>query len=480
MSTILIVPLAIAALSMGPCGLCDTHYVSRQGSDEPPYLTPQTAARRIQSALEAASAGDTVSVAPGDYAESLSMRSNVNLVGSGAAETRLWGSISAGTDSEIRGLGVAQDCLEEDPAYQPVAVLGPRAGGMILADCSIRGTFERAVEGRAEGGFTLLMNCRIEGSRPGETLWVSAQHTLSGHLCAVEGCVLDAAGVIAAGAIHLRVWRSRFTGTAGPAVSVQGASTMVLGCWLDRCNTGLSVDGFTRVTVESTALTRNADCGLWCGDGAQIDLSNCTISGNARGVVQVGQSEVEARSCIIWGNTEDIALWPPEPVFDAQYCDLGGGTSWPDWRANIDADPGFMGPAAGNYRLRSDSPCTDAGHPWSETLYDAYDLDGMPRVAYGGKEGYHRADMGAYEYYINRLSPGPEPAQLTLTWSSWEFRMYSIFYSHDLLTWHVAEDALPAGPGLLVLTTSWTDDGSKTGVPPSLVPRRFYRVLENP
>ncbi len=29
-------------------------------------------------------------------------------------------------------------------------------------------------------------------------------------------------------------------------------------------------------------------------------------------------------------------------------------------------------------------------------------------------------------------------------------------------------------------TTSWTDDGSLTGVPPLLAPRRFYRLLENP
>lgn len=28
--------------------------------------------------------------------------------------------------------------------------------------------------------------------------------------------------------------------------------------------------------------------------------------------------------------------------------------------------------------------------------------------------------------------------------------------------------------------TSWIDDGSKTGVPPSLVPRRFYRIFGNP
>ena len=88
--------------------------------------------------------------------------------------------------------------------------------------------------------------------------------------------------------------------------------------------------------------------------------------------------------------------------------------------------------------------------------------------------------MGAYEYYINRLSPGPEPEQLTLTWSSRELRTYTILCSDDLLTWHLAVGALPAGEGLLVLTTSWTDDGSLTGILPLLAPKRFYRVLENP
>jgi len=45
-----------------------THYVSQTSpSPTPPYLSPQTAAHNIQDAVDVASDGDTVLVAPGDY-----------------------------------------------------------------------------------------------------------------------------------------------------------------------------------------------------------------------------------------------------------------------------------------------------------------------------------------------------------------------------------------------------------------------------
>ncbi len=98
----------------------------------------------------------------------------------------------------------------------------------------------------------------------------------------------------------------------------------------------------------------------------------------------------------------------------------------------------------------------------------------MHRIMFGGKS--LTVDMGAYEFYINALSPGPEPHLTTFTWSSLADKSYSIFYTDDLLTWHLAiEDFLSAGD----TTTSWIDDGSLTGIAPQLVPRRFYRTLEN-
>jgi hypothetical protein len=86
-------------------------------------------------------------------------------------------------------------------------------------------------------------------------------------------------------------------------------------------------------------------------------------------------------------------------------------------------------------------------------------MAGMHRIMFGGKS--LTVDMGAYEFYINALTPGPSPDQTTFTWSSLADKTYSVFYSGNT-------------------TTSWIDDGSQTGAPPGLVPRRFYRLLENP
>lgn len=85
--------------------------------------------------------------------------------------------------------------------------------------------------------------------------------------------------------------------------------------------------------------------------------------------------------------------------------------------------------------------------------------------------------MGAYEFYINQADPVPGADEVLFTWSSLADRTYSIFHSDDLLTWYLVIDNFPSAGNE---TTSWTDDGSKTGVPPSFALLRFYRVLENP
>lgn len=127
----------------------------------------------------------------------------------------------------------------------------------------------------------------------------------------------------------------------------------------------------------------------------------------------------------------------------------------------------------GDFRLSPDSPCIDAGS--NDADLPETDIAGMHRIMFGGKS--LAVDMGAYEFYINRVEPAPGTNQTIFTWSSLPGKTYSIFYTEDLLTWDPAAENFPSSGNQ---TTSWTDDGSLTGLRPSLVPRRFYRTLENP
>src|SRR6185503_7871119 len=78
---------------------------------------------------------------------------------------------------------------------------------------------------------------------------------------------------------------------------------------------------------------------------------------------------------------------------------------------NITNAPLFVNFAAGNYRLRPDSPCIDAGTNLSASITN--DLDGRPRPLDGNGDGLAAFDMGAYEYRTPLLvwqdSPNPTP-----------------------------------------------------------------------
>jgi hypothetical protein len=202
-------------------------------------------------------------------------------------------------------------------------------------------------------------------------------------------------------------------------------------------------------------IVNNTIVGNWAGEGAELMWCDGTITNN-----------------IVWGNESGPLGYPDfrgssEPTYCCTDRWTGGG------EGNISDDPRFLDAENGDFRLRADSPCIDAGY--NDPDLPEFDIAGMPRIMFGGKS--LTVDMGAYEFYINQLTPGPEPHQTTFTWSSLADKTYSIFYTDDLFNWHLATANFPSSGNT---TTFWTDDGSLTGVPPLLAPRRFYRLLENP
>jgi len=169
---------------------------------------------------------------------------------------------------------------------------------------------------------------------------------------------------------------------------------------------------------------------------------------------------------VFWQNSPDFESRVAVPV---SHSLVPGG--YPG-EGNVDADPMFIAADNGDFRLLPSSPCIDGGDNMAPNLPDT-DIAGMHRIMFGGKS--LTVDIGAYEFYINKVDPVRGTGEAIFTWSSLADKTYSIFYTDDLLTWHLVVESFPSSGKQ---STSWTDDGSLTGVPPFLAPRRFYRLRE--
>jgi len=134
--------------------------------------------------------------------------------------------------------------------------------------------------------------------------------------------------------------------------------------------------------------------GVWVGDGNTGILQNCTIVSNTTGGKGGGlfgtNANCRATNCIVYFNqaagdgnnyTNDLG------ILSLTYsC----ATPLPAGTGNSANNPLFVNAGNGNYRLRQDSPCINAGlnESW---MTNAFDLDGRARIRYG------TVDMGAYE-----------------------------------------------------------------------------------
>ncbi len=127
-------------------------------------------------------------------------------------------------------------------------------------------------------------------------------------------------------------------------------------------------------------------------------MINCTVTENHANYYGGGMvfsyedgAESSAYNCIIWGNT---ALWA-EVNYD-ENTQVEYSCTYPlppEDEENIARAPKFVDPANGDFRLRADSPCLDAGN--NEILEEfgeiETDLAGNPRISNDA------VDMGAYE-----------------------------------------------------------------------------------
>ncbi len=135
-------------------------------------------------------------------------------------------------------------------------------------------------------------------------------------------------------------------------------------------------------------------------------LVNCTFSGNAAGVGGGGVNgsfgaAPTVTNCILWGNSPNEIGTQGGSTTTVLYSDIQGGLTG---TGNIDADPLFVDPDNGDYRLSAGSPCIDAGNNNAVPVGVTTDLDGNPRFVDdpntidSGSGDPPLVDMGAYEF----------------------------------------------------------------------------------
>ena len=385
------------------------HYVNvSNATPVAPFVTWATAATNIQDAIDVAENGNTVLVTNGVYASggravygTMTNRVVVDkavVVRSvnGPEVTVIQGYQGPGYyngigDGAIRCVYLTNDTVLSgftltNGATRVSGDIGREQSGggvwcesttAMVMNCTLAGNSAFYYGGGTYGG--TLNNCTLTGNSVYE-------HGGGAASCTLNNCTLtnnstgpsgEGGGAFSGTLNNCTLTHNNAFGAGGGAVS----STLI-NCTLTG-NYGGNGGGAWGGTLINCTLTDNrADDG---GGALSSTLNNCTLSGNSAYNDGGGASGCTLSNCIVFYNTA-----PTDPNYSGSTFNYCCTTPLPPGAGNITNDPAFVDSAAGNYRLRSYSPCVNAGTN-QDWMVNATDLDGNPRISFG------IVDMGAFE-----------------------------------------------------------------------------------
>lgn len=389
----------------------------------------------IQSAIDAAEAGDTVLIADGTYSgpgnRDLDFRGKAITVTSehGAAMTIIDCEAGAGrgfvftngetASSVLSGLTIQGGGLPAQNIGGNIYCLGTSP---IIENCVIRNGFAGGGAGlHSQDGAPTLRRCRIENNlgEGGGGLELRNSPAL------LVGCqILNNSAVGVGGGIFVSDFKS-----ANPVIF----RDCVISGNVGSGGGGISAYPGAQVRLENCLLTGNnspgADGGAIYANDGRIEIVNSTLGGNSAvrggGIhAYLGAANVSVLNSIIWNNAGGSLTADNDELPSVSHSDVQttNGAIWPG-PGNLHADPLFLRPGtfdfgtnppvitdAGDYRLELFSPGIDAGTAAGATDRD---LVGTPRPQEGG------VDMGAYEFIADiqaaiDVKPGGEVNPINL------------------------------------------------------------------
>lgn len=371
-----------------------TYYVATTGNNgnpgsmAMPFLT-------IGHAVSVSVHGDSIQVAAGTYSESFTIPgTNLNLIGAGAATTTINGSIQTNTGFVLTmsgftvqngGLSIFQmacnlnDCIFRNNG---TGVSIQTNAFVNINNCAFNNNTGPGISTGSNPG---INNCTFTGNSNCGIYLTSGSPTITN--CTFTGNSsgpFDGGGGIRNGSGTSRITNCAFINNNGSG------------------NGGGIYNTFNNAIVTNCLFIGNSG-GAIVNSGANPTITNCTFSGNSGapsgtgGIFNFSSSPI-LTNCILWGNS-GWDIFNQGGATTVTYSDIQSGFGG---TGNIAADPLFVNPGGGNYRLQANSPCIDSGN--NAAITAGADLAGHPRfveapcVANTGAGTPPLVDRGAYEY----------------------------------------------------------------------------------
>ncbi|MBI4719270.1 MAG: right-handed parallel beta-helix repeat-containing protein [Planctomycetes bacterium] len=330
---------------------------------------PQDAAT-VQGAIDAASDGDLVVVAPGVY------RETIEFVGK---------AITVQSENPTDPATVATTVLDGDGTGPVVTFFDGERRSSVLDGITIR------------NGSTAFHGGGIAITQASPTI---RRCTIENNVAALSGGGVFIQGALANPLLFGNLVRgNRATAQQGGGIACNGSSGEILANRLE-ANSARSGGGI-RLTNAATRVLNNVifENTAITGGGLQLDSSRASLvrnntvrrnvaTGGAGGAHCTGTAPVLS-NMILWENGDNLGGTCTAVHSTIQNGDPGPG--------NLTLDPRFEPPTG--YHLAVDSPCINAGDPALVAFAGEVDIDGDARVVGG------RVDMGADERDLNAGFP---------------------------------------------------------------------------
>ena len=355
-----------AWILFGPFALATTtHYVAKGNPGaESPFISWETAASDIQSAIDVAPPGGFVVVADGIYDEGSTPSDDGSSSRIVVPDDVVVSSVNGPESAQIQG-GFEIRCatLVGSGRLVGFGLFGAQNVGAVFGDGppasveSCRIYSNSATRGGGARGVALV-DC---------WLWGNSASLDGGAAfdCSLENCRIFANVAENGGGTFASVLRNCHVASNSASGLGGGASDSSLyGCIV-----------FFNAAGQG-------------GGTAGSDLFNCTLFANSAFEVSGGALNGTLFNSIIYGNV--LADSSPSDWFGATmfHC---LSSPLPPGDGNLSGDPMMVDPALGDFSLLEDSPCRNAGtnQPW---MVDAMDANGSPRIA------ENIVDVGAFEF----------------------------------------------------------------------------------